>query len=69
MSALAASPLVLDRTPRMMRLAPLATILMVASKPMPEFFVDVSAAVLRTPFHVNLTAPVMMTVLPVKSMS
>jgi hypothetical protein len=31
MSALAASPLVLDRTPRMMRLAPLATILMVAS--------------------------------------
>jgi hypothetical protein len=47
MSALAASPLVLDRTPRMMRLAPLATSLMVASKPMPEFFVDVSATVFR----------------------
>jgi hypothetical protein len=69
MSALAASPLALDRTPRMMRLAPLATSLMVASKPMPEFFVDVSAIASRVPSHVILTAPVMMTVLPVRSMS
>jgi len=69
MSTLAASPLVLDRTPKMMRLAPLATSLMVASKPMPEFFADVSAILLQTSFHLELTAPVMMTVLPVRSRS
>ena len=56
MSALAASPLVIERTPRMMRLALFATSLRVASKPMPEFFEEGLMLVLR---HLRLFLQVM----------